>query len=60
MKDFERIDAFEKEMRYLHQKFSIVFKKMDDEAFLTNAILKTAESILAQNQRLIKELEKKV
>lgn len=60
MKDFERIDAIEREIGYLHHKFALIFAHLDGNAKLTDAVLKCSQDVIAQNERLIKDLEKEL
>jgi len=60
MKDFERIDVLEKEIKFIHQKFSILLERMDNQSEISDGILSVAKSTLAQNERLIKNIERLV
>jgi len=60
MKDFERIDYLEKEVKYIHQKFAKIFVRMQNQAIIIDGVLQNSSAVLQQNIRLVKEMEKMI
>lgn len=56
MMDFERIDTLEKEVKWIHQKFSLIFKMMDEQATLMDDSIKIGLKVLDQNEKLIRRM----